>query len=192
MGHDHAIGQAFGDDHEAMVLAGDLDLAGGQILDRVIGAPMPDLHLPGPGAKGDGEELVAEADAEDRYPGAQQLRYHRHGVSAGRRRIARTVGQEDAVGFMAEDVLGARRRRHHGDGTPQGRQASQDVALGAVIDGDDVTTGVRQGAVALAQGPARLVPTVGLTAGHLLGQIHALEPGPGGGLGLQPGGIEGV
>src|SRR3546814_5131998 len=35
---DHTLGQRRGIDHEAVVLAGDLDLAGGEVLHRVVGA----------------------------------------------------------------------------------------------------------------------------------------------------------
>src|SRR5947208_1053615 len=37
--------QRFGDDAEAMVLRGDLDLAGGDVLDWLVGAAMAALHL---------------------------------------------------------------------------------------------------------------------------------------------------
>src|SRR3546814_9500046 len=61
---DHTLGQRRGIDHEAVVLAGDLDLAGGEVLHRVVGATVAALHLGGLGAEGEREDLVAEADAE--------------------------------------------------------------------------------------------------------------------------------
>ena len=51
--------------------------------------------------------------------------------------------------------------------------------LGPVIDGDDVAAGRLEGAVALAQRPFGLVPAIGLAAGDLNGEVHALEPRPG-------------
>ena len=64
-----------------------------------------------------------------------------------------------------------------------------------MVDGDDVEVGFAalflQIAVALQLfGPARLGPVVGLGAGDVLGQIHAIEPGPCLGLCQQRGDIE--
>src|SRR5271168_2637216 len=61
-----AFGQAFWVDDKPMVLAGDLDLAGLQILDRVISSAVTARHLVGPAAERQRQQLVAEADAEDR------------------------------------------------------------------------------------------------------------------------------
>src|SRR6516164_10658935 len=65
--------EGFGEDAEAVVLAGDLDLAGGEVLDGVIGAAMPDRHLLCLAAERQRQQLVAQADAEDGFPRAQQL-----------------------------------------------------------------------------------------------------------------------
>ena len=54
-----------------------------------------------------GQHLVAEADAEDRRAGIDHFADHRHGIDAGGRRIAGTVGEEHAVGLVAQHVLGA-------------------------------------------------------------------------------------
>src|SRR5512135_2887638 len=51
--------QALGQHAEAVILAGDLDLAGGEVLDGMIGAAMPDRHLARAPAEGEGEELVS-------------------------------------------------------------------------------------------------------------------------------------
>ena len=45
MRHFQRVGQAVRIDHEAMILAGDLDLAGCQILDWMVGAAMAAIHL---------------------------------------------------------------------------------------------------------------------------------------------------
>ena len=110
-----AARQALGLHDEAVVLAGDLDLAGQQVLDRVVGAPVAARHLARPPAERQRQQLVAEADAEDRLARGDQIAQHRHGICPGRRRVARAVRQEDAVRPVAQDILGRGGRRHHGD-----------------------------------------------------------------------------
>src|SRR5215471_10174066 len=65
---------------ESVVLAGDLHLARGQILDRVIGAAVAEVHFLGLPSKREREKLVAEADAEERNFLPQQLPYGWHGI----------------------------------------------------------------------------------------------------------------
>ena len=93
-------------DGEAVVLAGDLDLAGGQVLDRVVGAVMAERHLLGPRAQRQAEHLVAEADPEHGLAAVDQLLDLGHGVDAGRGRVARAVGQHDAVGRQRQHLVG--------------------------------------------------------------------------------------
>src|SRR3546814_1573442 len=62
--------------------------------------------LGGLGAEGEREDLVAEADAEHPQSARQHLLHRRHRVDAGRRRIARPVGEEHAVRLVGEDGLG--------------------------------------------------------------------------------------
>jgi hypothetical protein len=50
-----------------MILAGDQDLPGLEILDRVVGAVMAELHFHRPGARSQRQQLVAQADTEGRY-----------------------------------------------------------------------------------------------------------------------------
>ena len=60
-------------DREAVVHRGDLDLAGGEILHRMVRAVMALMHLHGLAAEREAEHLVAEADAECRRAGVDQL-----------------------------------------------------------------------------------------------------------------------
>ncbi len=166
-------------DREAMVLAGDLDLAGGQVLDRMVGAVVAERHLLGAAAQRQAEHLVAEADPEHRLAAVDQLPDLGHGVDAGGRGIAGTVGQQDPVRRQRQHLLGGRRRGHHGHPAAEAGEAAQDVALHAVVDGDHVRPPAVAAAVALAPGPAGLVPAVALAARDLAGEVHALEPGPG-------------
>ena len=101
----------------------------------MIGAVVALVHLHGLGAERDAEHLVAEADAEGRHALVDQLADHRHGIFAGRGRVARAVGEEHAVGLEREDVLG--RGRCAGTTVtlqPIAGEQAQDVALDAVVD----------------------------------------------------------
>jgi hypothetical protein len=53
---------------EAVVLARDLDPPGLEVLDRVVGAAVAERQLVGVEADRAAEQLVAEADPEDRQP----------------------------------------------------------------------------------------------------------------------------
>src|SRR5690606_9098031 len=85
MGRADVAGQACLVDREAVVLAGDHHLAGGQFLDRVVRAVVPGLHLDRTPARGKAEDLVAQADPEGGNPARQQLARGRDRVVAGGR-----------------------------------------------------------------------------------------------------------
>src|SRR5262249_10321233 len=158
--------------NKAVVLRGDLDTAGLQVLDRVIAAAMTEMHLDGARAEGKGKQLMPEADAEDRYPRGEQFAQHGDGENAGRRWVAGTVAQEDAVGPQGEDRGGRRTGRHDRDATAEAAEAAQDVALDAVVDADDMTVRGRALSVTVLDGPRGLRPFVRLVARHLARQIH--------------------
>ncbi len=147
-------------DGEAVVHRGDLDLAGGQVLDRMIGAVMALMHL-----------LRRRRRARCRASGGRgrcrtagtsaaiTLADGRHGIFAGRGGIAGTVREEDAVRLVREDLLAGRRRRQHGHGAAGFSQQAQDVALDAVVDGDDLGAAAPPaGRSRSAPDPRRLVP----------------------------------
>jgi len=146
----HVGGQAAGLDDEAVVLAGDLDLAGFEVLDRVIAAAVTLVHLGRTGAQRQRQHLVPEANAKQGHAGLNHRLDHRHGILARRGGIAGTVGEEHAVRPVAQHVLGRRRGGHHRDAATGGGEAAQDVALDAVIDGDDVVVGRSLFAIARA------------------------------------------
>ena len=71
-------------------------------------------------------------------------------------RVARAVGQEDAVGLRAPAPPSARRlRRHDGEAAAALGEHAQDVVLDAEVVGDDVEARRARRAVALAQRPRR-------------------------------------
>ena len=90
------------DDREAVVLARDVDPAGLEVLDRVVGAAVAERELGRLQADGAAEQLVAEADAEHRQL-ADQLADRVDDV-AERRRVAGAVGEEDGVGVAGQQV----------------------------------------------------------------------------------------
>src|SRR6185437_9405146 len=71
MGHLDAGGQRLAVHREAMILAGDLDPPGGELLDRLVGAAMAAIELVGPPTQCQSEQLVTEADAEQRQIGIE-------------------------------------------------------------------------------------------------------------------------
>ena len=160
-------------DGEAVVLRRDLDDAGTQVLDRVVGAPVTELELEGLEAERLRQELVPQADAEDGHL-AEQALDGLDGVRDGRR-VAGAVAQEHAVGRQLEHLLGARARRHDRDAEAAAGQVAEHRALDAVVVGDDVEVGRRR-----PFGRRRLV---GLLAGDDLGEVEAAHGGqPLGGL----------
>ena len=131
--------------------------------------------------------MVAKADAEHRDLGRHHALNGGHGVDAGGRRVARPIGQEHAIGLVAQDVVRGRVGWDHRHAAAGLGQRAQDVALGAVIHGDDVVARPGLALESMLDGPSALVPLVALRARHLSGQVHALQPGPGLRLGAQGG-----
>src|SRR5216117_883586 len=124
-------------DREAVVLAGDDDRSPLQVLHRVVGAVMPELHLDGLCAAGEPHELVAEADPESRNPGVDDLADRAYGIVA-RLRITRTVRQKHPVGLERESLRCRRLRGKNRDPTAAIDEHAQYVAFYAVVVRDDV------------------------------------------------------
>ena len=121
---------------EAVVVRSDLDLAGDLVQHRVIRAAMAELQLVRLAAERQAEDLVPQADAEDRDP-ADQLA-HLRGLKLERLGIAGAVREEHAVGLQREHVFGRGGRGHHRHAAADVHQPAQDVALDAVVVGDHV------------------------------------------------------
>ena len=60
-------------DRKPVVLRSDLDLAGLELLDRMVGAAMPELQLVGISTHRERQDLVAKTDAEYRHVLFDQL-----------------------------------------------------------------------------------------------------------------------
>jgi hypothetical protein len=83
-----------------VILARDEDAPGIQILHRMIGAVMAELHLHGARAACQPEDLMPETDAKHRQIGFQEILHGANGVVA-RLRIPGTVGEKDAIRAQA-------------------------------------------------------------------------------------------
>ncbi len=85
----------------------------------MVPAVVTERQLVGAPAEREPEDLVAEADAEDRHRAHQPT--HRVDGPGDGGGIAGTVGEEDTVRVACEDVGGGRRRRNHFDATTRRR-----------------------------------------------------------------------
>jgi hypothetical protein len=103
----------------------------------MVGAVVAELHLHRLRARGEPEELVAQADSEDRGAGADDLADRLDGVVA-RLRIPGAVGEEDAVGLQRQRILRRRGRGKHRDPAAALGQVAKDVVLHAVVERDHV------------------------------------------------------
>ena len=90
------LGQAGFVDREAVILAANHHPAGREFLHRVIGAVMTEFHLFRFRARRQRQQLVTEANAEDRDPVVEKTPDRGNRVSTGFG-VARAIGQEYAV-----------------------------------------------------------------------------------------------
>ena len=104
------LGERGGVDGEAVVLRRDHDAPGLLVALGLVRAVVPEAQLARRAAEREAEDLVAEADAEQRHASPDQLAHDRDRVGH-RGRIARAVGQEHAVGLEREHVLAPASRR---------------------------------------------------------------------------------
>ena len=122
MGNACVGGQSVGIDGETVVLAGNDDFAAVQILYRVVGTVMAEAHFQGFCADSEADELVSQANAENRFAAFHQFLYGFDGVVA-RLGVAGAVGQENAVRIECQDIFRAGLRRNDGSGGSRERRA---------------------------------------------------------------------
>ena len=184
------VGKAVRIDHETMVLACDLDAAGGQFLDRMVGATVAPLHLRGRCPHRQRHQLMADADAEDRYVGIDDAADLGGGIAGGGGWVAGAVRQEHPVRLHRKDRVGTGVCRNDRDIAAGVGEAAQDVVLAAEIHRDHTVAGVCLAVACLDEIPASFVPACLGPACHFNGQIHAGKPGPCPGLFSQCGDVE--
>ena len=117
-----------------VVLAGDLDPSRFLVAYRVVGAVVAEAQLVGVEPERAPEDLVPEADAEQRHV-AEQRAHVVGGVSDGCG-IAGPVGEEHAVGITGEHFRRRRVGGHDIDRAPVREQVGEDGALDAEVVGD--------------------------------------------------------
>ena len=134
-----------------MILGGNLDLAGQQIFNRMIAAAVAEFQLVGMQAVGQRDHLMAQTDAEDRLFALKltdQINDLRHVF-----RIARPVGQEDAVWIERHDRFIRSVVRHDCDVAAIAVQLADDVVFDAAVNRNDIEA--RIGAAGIPFFPAR-------------------------------------
>lgn len=80
-------------DCKTMVLTGDLDFAGREILDGLVASAMPKLEFVGAGAKGERKQLMAQADTKSRQSCLDDQSQLLHDILACGR-ISGPIGEE--------------------------------------------------------------------------------------------------
>jgi hypothetical protein len=160
-----------------VVHRGDLDLAGGEILDRVVGAVVALMHLGG---------LAAEREASSWWPRQMPnigLPVSISALMVGTAYLPVAAGSPGPLdrkmpsGLCERTSLAVAVAGHDRHLGALFGELAQDVALGAVVDGDDVELGVLDLAVALVPFPRGLVPVVGLAVVTSLARSRPFEAG---------------
>src|ERR1043166_8699149 len=129
-----------------MVLGCDLYFAGPQIFDGLISAAMAKFQFESRPAQGQPKNLVSETNSENRQPCANQLA-HRLDRITECRRISRSIGKENAGGFVGKGLSRWRCSRQHLNLKAVLAQSPQDIVLHSKIvsDDGDVSRGQRTG-----------------------------------------------
>ena len=86
---------------EAMVLAGDLNFAGVEILHGLIAATMAELEFVRLSSQRQAQQLMSQANAEDGQLTAQLFERIDRGCNSGW--VARAIGNKQAIGLVVED-----------------------------------------------------------------------------------------
>ncbi len=122
-----------------MILGGDLNAPGLEILDGMVGAAVSEGKLEGLQADGTAEQLVPEADAPDGLAPDDLA----HGVDdvAERGGIAGAVCEEDRVGILGEQLCGGAGAGMQGDTGAAGDELSDHRCLDTGVDDGDPRTG---------------------------------------------------
>jgi len=116
-----------------MILRGNFDLIGQQILHRMIRAVMAELQLKSLTTEREAAELVAQANAENRHAAGEVADVFL-GIGDGLR-VAGTIRKENTVRVKGKHILGRSVRGNHGRIAVMIEKQTQDVLLDAVVVG---------------------------------------------------------
>ena len=128
--------QRLADDLDLVVLGGHLDEAGVEVADGVVRAVVAEPQPARLGAGGAADDLVSEADPEQRPAVVDRGPGERHGPGQSRR-VARAGRQDDAGDVGGEHLGRARGMRQDPHPHPPPTQAADDVRLQAEVDDGD-------------------------------------------------------
>ena len=168
--HSRVGRQAVGDNRVAVVLGGDVHLAGGRVLDRLVCAAVTVFELFGLRASGEGEQLMTEADTEHRHAAVGELfELLNHGGIL--RRVSGAVGKHNAVGIERQHLLGGGVRRHNRQIAAALVELSADIVLRAKVHEHHVPLGIFLRREELVFGDGRALDRLGdAVASELLQQ----------------------
>lgn len=136
VGDFHIVRQSVWVDCETVVLRGDGDFAGTEILDGLIASTVAEFELVGFGSECVAKDLVAKADAKDGHFAEQLADFIVDVAESGG--VAGAVGEEKSVLVHGEDFLSLGARVDDGDVESCSAEATEDVAFDAEVVGDDV------------------------------------------------------
>ena len=145
---------------EAVIVRRDLHLVGELVQHRVIGAAMAELQLVGLAAKREAENLMAQADAENRLACRSACAPVRPGTASGSGSPG-PFERKTPSGLSASTSSAEVPRGNHRDAAAHLHQPPQNVALDAVIVGHHVAArlGGRRDAVRMASRRPPACPT---------------------------------
>ena len=170
----HVFRQTAFIDGETMILAGDHNLAAGQVLYGVVGPVVAELHFYGFCAGRQTQQLVAETNTKQGKLSANQFANRADCVFTGFG-VAGAVGQEDAIRLQGDYFFHRGCCRNDGNAAPTVTEHTQYVAFHTKVVGDDVPPGRHLIPGLLIKVPATFRPFVNFFGGDFARQIHALH-----------------
>ena len=123
-------------EREPVILRGHRDPSGGVVDDGHVDPAVTEDHLVCRASQSAAEDLVAEADTEQRDPFAEDFACHPDDVVGGRG-VTGPIGQEDTVGFEFGDLLEGGRRRQDVAADAAAGEVARGVGLDTEIDRRD-------------------------------------------------------
>ena len=128
-------GDGSGNDDKTVILRCNLNLSRLFLPHRLVDAVMAEFQFFRFPSGGLSEDLMTQADAEDRNL-SQDIGCRRHQIGEGCR-ISRAIGKENPIGLPGKDILPRCRCRQDDDLAAPSFQVTEDVVFNAAVDDDD-------------------------------------------------------